>query len=250
MAEYQIPEEKRPACEDWIERQLLAEDIQHLEICRKRGASHSKIPDTEIDADELHELGTGEAVLDRVLDQVAGQPGRFEMRVRFVGYHKPGGKADATKAFHVRRVREPSTKSQGASAATEQLATSLAGAFDQQSLRSEARDARFSDFMQNMIHRGDETSERRLSEHSSYQMEIMRLQGEIGRRDMQIAMMESQGSLPPEVWVELLKAAVPMVGDLVTTAKVAITAWGSSVGGSAPAVAAPAPAPAPAPATG
>lgn len=240
MAEYQIPEEKRPACEEWLDRQLLAEDILHLEICRKRGASHSKLPDTEIDADELQELGTGEAVLDRVLDQVAGQPGRFEMRIRFVGYHLQGGKADATKAFHVRRVREVASKSQGSSAATEQLATSLAGAFDQQSARSEARDARFSDFMGSMIQRTDETSERRLSEHANYQMEIMRLQGEIGRRDMQIAMMDAQGSLPPEVWVELLKAAVPMVGDLVTTAKVAISAWGSSVGGTpAPAVAAP-----------
>jgi hypothetical protein len=243
MAEYQIPEEKRPAVEEWIDRQLLNDDIQHLEVCRKRGAQHSKIPDSEIDGDELHELGTGEAVLDRCLDSVSDKPGRFELRVRFVGYNKSGGKADQTKAFHMRRVREPSTKSQGSNAATEQLATSLAAAFDQQSARSEMRDARFSDFMQNMMLRSDETGERRLSEHSSYQMEIMRLQGEIGRRDMQIALMDSQGAMPPEVWVEVLKAAVPMVGDLVGTVKTAVTAWGHAQAPAA--VAAPKPAPAP-----
>jgi hypothetical protein len=60
-------------------------------------------------------------------------------------------------------------------------------------------------------------------------MEIMRLRDELSRRDMQIALMENTTGIPPEVWVEVLKAAVPVVGDLVQTAKVAVTAWGSSL---------------------
>jgi len=246
VAEYTIREEKRGALEETLDSWLVLEGIQHLEVCRKRGNQHSKITDSEIDADELDALGSGEAVLDRVLDQVAGMGGRMELRLRFQDYAKSGGKSDLTKAFHLVRVREPATKSQGSSAATEQLATSLASAFDQQAARAESRDQRFTDFMSSMMGRSDEQGERRLSEHASYQMEIMRLQNELSRRDMQIALIENSSTIPPEVWVEMLKSAMPIVGDVVSSAKTAITAWGSSFNEAAPAITEPAAAPAPA----
>ena len=230
MAEYEVREEKRAAIEAKLDEWLRLEGIQHLEVCRKRGNSHSKIADSEIDSDELEALGSGEAVLDRVLDQVAGMSGRMELRLRFQGYNKEGGRGDLHKAFNMVRVREPSTRSQGSSAATEQLATSLAAAFDQQSARVESRDSRHSEFLTHMMTRNDESAERRLSEHSSYQIEIMRLQTELTETRMQIAFMEAQAPIPPEVWAEVLKAAVPVVGDLVGTLKSAVNAWGATQG--------------------
>ena len=188
MAEYTIREEKRGAVEETIDGWLPLEGIQHLEVCRKRGANHSKIADSEVDAEELERLGCGEAVLDRVLDQIQGMGGRFELRLRFADYASKGGKSDLTKAFHLVRVKEPSTKSQGSSAATEQLATSLATAFDQQSARAESRDERHADFLSQMMMRQDESSERRLSEHASYQIEIMRLRDELARKDLEMAL--------------------------------------------------------------
>ena len=229
MAEYEIREEQRGALEDKLEEWLRLEGIQHLEVCRKRtGGAHSKIADSEIDADELEALGSGEAVLDRVIDQVSGLSGRMELRLRFKGYIKVGGRGDLHKAFQMVRVKEPATKSQGSSAATEQLATSLASAFDQQSARAETKDARYSDFLSSVISRQDESAERRLSEHSSYQIEIMRLNNELTETKMQLAFMEAQAPIPPEVWAEVLRAAVPVVGDLVGTMKTAVQAWGSA----------------------
>jgi len=236
MAEYAIRDEKRPAIEMKIDEWLREEGVQHIEVCRKRGNSHSKIADSEIDIDELNQLGDGAAVLDRVCELVQGMSGRMELRLRFKDYNQEGGRADQHKAFQMYRVREPATKSQGSSAATEQLATSLAGAFDQQAARAESRDARYTDFLSSMMVRQDETSERRLSEHSSYQMEIMRLRDDLARREMQISFMENSSALPPEVWAEIVRAAVPVVGDLVSTFKTAVNAWGSSFG-DAPALA-------------
>jgi len=238
MAEYSIREEKRAAIEETIDGWLRLEGIQHIEVARKRGHDHSKVANSEIDAEELDSLGSGEVVLDRVLDSMEGLGGRFQLRLRFSDYAKKGGRGDLTKAFHLVRVKEPSTKSQGTNAATEQLASSLATAFDQQAARSEMRDQRFTDFMSQMMGRTDEHGERRLSEHASYQMEIMRLRDELNRREMQIAMVEAQTTIPPEVWVELLKSAVPIVGDLVGTAKTAIGAWGATYTTEAPAAAA------------
>ena len=229
MAEYQLPEEKRPSVEEWIERYLNAEGVKHLEVCRKKTSGHSKIPDTEIDADELQELGTGEAVLDRVLDLISGMWGRFELRIRFQGYNKDGGKSDVTKAFQMRRVRQPSTKSQGTNAATEQLATSLAGAFDQQAARAQSRDERYTEFLSQMMLRQDESSDRRLAEHSSYQIEIMRLQQELARKDLEIALVEAQQGIPPEMWTEILKVAAPVAGQLIGSISGAIHSWGQSL---------------------
>lgn len=228
MAEYEVREEKRAAIEAKIDEWLRLEGIQHLEVCRKRGNSHSKIAESEIDAEELQALGSGEAVLDRVIDQVAGLSGRMELRLRFEGYSKEGGRGDLHKAFSMVRVREPSTRSQGSNQATEQLATSLASAFDQQAARVESRDTRQSEFLAQVMSRQDESAERRLSEHSSYQIEIMRLQNELTETKMQIAFMEAQAPIPPEVWAEVLRAAVPVVGDLVGTLKTAVTAWGEN----------------------
>ena len=228
MAEYAIRDEKRPAIEGKIDEWLREDGVQHIEVCRKRGNGHSKIADSEIDADELEQLGSGEAVLDRVCELVQGMSGRMELRLRFKDYNKEGGRSDQHKAFQMYRVREPSTKSQGSSAATEQLATSLAGAFDQQAARAESRDARYTDFLSTMMLRQDETSERRLSEHSSYQMEIMRLRDDLARAQMQINFIESQSAISPEVWAEVVRAAVPVVGDLVGTLNAAVTAWGGS----------------------
>lgn len=244
MAEYEVREEKRAAIESKIDEWLRLEDIQHLEVCRKRGNAHSKIADSEIDAEELEALGTGEAVLDRVLDQIAGLSGRMELRLRFKGYSKEGGRGDLHKAFQMVRAREPSTKSQGSNAATEQLATSLASAFDQQAARVESRDTRQAEFLTSVMARQDESAERRLSEHSSYQIEIMRLQTELTESRMQIAFMEAQAPIPPEVWAEVLRAAVPVVGDLVGTLKSAVTAWGANQTALADPAAAPAAAPA------
>lgn len=228
MAEYALREEKRAAIEETVDGWLQLEGIQHLEICRKRGSSHSKVADSEVDADELERLGCGEAVVDRVLDQVQGMGGRFELRLRFVDYASKGGRNDLTKAFHLVRVREPSTKSQGNNAATEQLATSLATAFDQQQARAESRDQRHADFLSQMMMRQDESSERRLSEHSSYQIEIMRLRDELARKDLEIALVEATSGMPPELWAEVLKAGIPVVGQLVGAVSTAVTAWGRS----------------------
>jgi hypothetical protein len=228
MAEYHIREEKRAAVEESIDGWLQLEGIQHLEVCRKRGNSHSKIVDSEVDAEELEQLGCGEAVLDRVLDQMAGQGGRFELRLRFADYAAKGGRSDLTKAFHLVRVKEVATKSQGSSAATEQLATSLATAFDQQSARAESRDERHADFLSQMMLRQDESSERRLSEHASYQIEIMRLRDELARKDLEMALVEAQQGMPPELWAEVLKAGMPVVGQLVGAVSTAVSRWGAS----------------------
>jgi len=234
LAEYTIREEKRSAVEETIDGWLPLEGIQHLEVCRKRGANHSKIADSEVDAEELERLGCGEAVLDRVLDQIQGMGGRFELRLRFADYASKGGKSDLTKAFHLVRVKEPSTKSQGSSAATEQLATSLATAFDQQSARAESRDERHADFLSQMMMRQDESSERRLSEHASYQIEIMRLRDELARKDLEMALVEAQQGMPPELWAEVLKAGIPVVGQFVGTVSTAVAAWGRSYSQLAP----------------
>ena len=229
MAEYEIREEKRTAIETTLDGWLRLEGIRHVEVVRvMANRKTSKINDSEIDSDELEGLASGEAVLERVLEIVEGLGGKMAIRLRFDDYDQPNGTPDRQKAFTLVRVREPSTKSQGSNAATEQLATSLATAFDAQASRVENRDARFSDMMSTLMVRSDEQSERRLSEHSSYQMEIMRLQSEISRRDMQIALMENQTAIPAEVWIELAKAGIPVVGDLVGVVKSAVTAWGSS----------------------
>lgn len=241
MADYALPEEKRPSVEEWIERYLQAEDVKHLEVCRKRASGLSKIPDSEIDADELQELGTGEAVLDRVLDLISGMWGRFELRCRFVGYNKDGGKSDVTKAFTMRRTRQPATKSQGNNAATEQLATSLAAAFDQQAARAQSRDEHHTEFLSQMMIRQDESSERRLSEHASYQIEIMRLQQELARKDLEIALIEAQQGIPPEMWTEILKVAAPVAGQLVGSVSGAIHSWGQSLSPNKETLPAPAP---------
>jgi len=242
MAEYSIREEKRAPIEETVDGWLQLEGVQHLEICRKRGSSHSKIADSEVDADELEQLGSGEAVLDRCLDQIQGMGGRFELRLRFADYASKNGRGDLSKAFHLVRVKEPSTKSQGNNAATEQLATSLATAFDQQSARAESRDERHADFLSQMMMRQDESSERRLSEHASYQIEIMRLRDELARKDLEMALVEAQQGMPPEVWAEAFKAGIPVVGQLVGTVSTAVAAWGRSY-----AAALPEPAPAPTP---
>ena len=229
MAEYQVREEKRAALETTVDGWLRLEGIRHIEVVRvMANRKTSKITDSEIDSDELEALETGEAVLERVLEVCDGLGGKMALRLRFDDYDKPNGTPDRQKAFTLVRVREPSTKSQGSNAATEQLATSLATAFDAQASRVEDRDARFSDMMSTLMMRGDEQSERRLSEHSTFQMEIMRLQSEISRRDMQIALMENQTAIPAEVWIELAKAGIPVVGDLVGVVKSAVSAWGSS----------------------
>ena len=244
MAEYGIREEKRAPVEQAIDGWLRLDGILHLEVCRKRGNGHSKIADSEVDAEELEALGCGEAVLDRVLETVSGLGGRMELRLRFKDYNKDGGRGDLTKAFHLVRAKEPATRSQGNNAATEQLATSLASAFDQQAARAESRDQRYTDFLSTIMVRQDESSERRLSEHSSYQMEIMRLRDDLARAQMQISFIEAQAPIPPEVWAEVVRAAVPVVGDLVGTVKAAVTAWGKSYSGEAPALPESRPAPA------
>ena len=240
MAEYTIREEKRAAVEESLDGWLQLEGVQHLEVCRKLGSSHSKVVDSEVDAEELERLGCGEAVLDRVLDQIAGMGGRFELRLRFADYSSKGGRSDLTKAFHLVRVKEPSTKSQGSNAATEQLASSLATAFDQQSARAESRDDRHAEFFSSMMIRQDESSERRLSEHASYQIEIMRLRDELARKDLEIALVEAQQGMPPELWAEVLKAGMPVVGQLVGAVSTAVSAWGSSFAPAGGQIAAPA----------
>ena len=45
---------------------------------------------------------------------------------------------------------------------------------------------------------------------------------------MQKNFIESQSAISPEVWAEVVRAAVPVVGDLVGTLKAAVTAWGGS----------------------
>ena len=245
MSEYEIPEEKRAALELWVDNILTLEGIRHLEVVKMLGnRKSSKINGSEIDADELQILGTTEAVLDRVVDSIQGHGGRMSLRLRFEGYDKPGGPSDMTKSFQMRRVKVPSTKSQGGAAATEQLASSLATAFDAQASRVESRDARVTDMMANFMLRNDEHSERRLSEHSTFQQEIMRLQSELARRDMQLILQEQNSGIPPEVWVELLKGALPVAAELVGAVSSAVGKWGSSF---APALAAGATAPATAP---
>ena len=98
--------------------------------------------------------------------------------------------------------------------------------------------------MANFMLRNDEHSERRLSEHSTFQQEIMRLQSELARRDMQLILQEQNSGIPPEVWVELLKGALPVAAELVGAVSSAVGKWGSSF---APALAAGATAPATAP---
>ena len=229
MAEYEIPEEKRPGLEQKLEEWIRLDAVRHLEVVRSLGNRQtSKISGSEIDHDEMVELGSGEAILDRVIEHVGSMGGAMKLRLRFQGYDKPGGPSDEHISFRMRRVKEPSTKSQGSNAATEQLATSLATAFDAQATRMENRDARFTDLMSDFMVRSDEASERRLGEHATFQMEIMRLRDELSRAQMQLAFSENQPGVPPEVWVEVAKAAIPVVGDLVGTAKVAIQAWGQS----------------------
>ena len=245
MAEYEIREEKRPAIEAKIDDWLREEGILHLEVCRKRGRSHSKIADSEIDADELQELGSGDAILDRVCELVMGMSGKMELRLRYKDYNKTGGRSDDHKAFHMHRVREPSTKSQGSSAATEQLATSLAGAFDQQAARAESRDERYTEFLSQTMMRMEDSSERRLSEHTQYQIEVMRLRDELSRKDLEIALIEATSGLPPELWAEVFKASVPVVTQLIGSVSVAVSAWGRSyspaIGDGAAAISTPTP---------
>jgi hypothetical protein len=52
LAEYELREEKRAGVEEKIEEWLGHDGVMHLEVCRKRGSQHSKIPDSEIDAEE------------------------------------------------------------------------------------------------------------------------------------------------------------------------------------------------------
>jgi hypothetical protein len=169
------------------------------------------------------------------VDSIQGHGGRMALRLRFEGYDKPGGPSDMTKSFQMRRVRTPSTKSQGGAAATEQLATSLATAFDAQANRVENRDARLTELMTNFMLRNDEHSERRLSEHSTFQQEIMRLQSELARRDMQLILQEQNSGIPPEVWIELLKGAMPVAAELVGAVSSAVGKWGASFAPALPA---------------
>ena len=228
MSEYAIRPEKRQALEDSVEEWLQLEGVRHIEVARKRGRGRSKVVDSEIDADELAALGTGPAVVDRVLETVDRFGGRMELVCRFDDYDKPGGKTDLTKTFQLVRVREPSTKSQGNHAATEQLASSLASAFDQQAARAESRDERYTEFLSSMMLRQDEGAERRLTEHSSYQIEIMRLRDDLARKDLEIALIEANTGMPPELWAEVLKVGVPVVGQLVGALTIAISTWGAS----------------------
>jgi len=223
-----IRPEKRQALEDEVERWMQEDGIRHIEVARKRGRGKSKIVDSEIDSDELEALGTGAAIVDRVLETVDRFGGRMVLVCRFDDYDKTGGRPDATKSFQLVRAREPASKSQGNNAATEQLASSLAGAFDQQAARAESRDERYTEFLSSMMLRQDESSERRLSEHSNYQIEIMRLRDELARKDLEIALMDAQSGMPPELWAEVLKVAVPVVGQLVSSISGAVSAWGSS----------------------
>ena len=91
-----------------------------------------------------------------------------------------------------------------------------------------------------MMIRQDESSERRLSEHASYQIEIMRLRDELARKDLEIALVEAQQGMPPELWAEVLKAGMPVVGQLVGAVSTAVSAWGSSFAPAGGQIAAPA----------
>ena len=229
MSEYGIREEKRQALEDWVEERLQEEGLSHIFVARKRGRGRSKIVDSEIDSDELEVLGSGPAVVDRVLEMVDRFSGRMELTARYADYNEKDGKGDVNKAFQLVRAREPSTKSQVASHATEQLATSLASAFDVQSQRAEAREERFGAVLGQMIERSDESAERRLSEHTQYQIEVMRLRDELARKDLEMALVEANQGFPPEVWIELFKAGMPIVGEFAGALTVAVKAWGSTM---------------------
>ncbi len=232
MASYQLREGQQSLVEQtintWLEDDALV--LLRLRRVARGGKAVTFIEGAEMERAEAIRLD-GASILAGYVEAYGVAAGTYELLALF----STEGEKDrqAKRRFSLHRTPKGSAHpdSKGPEAATEALAGSLGGLVDGLANRQGQIVSSFMASLQESQSRSDEASERRLSEHATYQQEILRLHAELSRVHAELAieriLAEQSGGIPPEAWIKLMEEGVPLIGNLVGAATRALGAWSS-----------------------
>ena len=217
---YQIREPDRAALLSWLEQHLIGggEPVDALSFDRRAGRAQQQIG--QMDAEVLAQLGP-EDIIRECLERWCSSPGRWQFRLTFQPRDEEGepvGKPRSLRrSVDVRREGTTSAGSSGGAAGIETLATSYGGAFDRLSTQVALGNQRTDELSHRLLDWQHAYSENRLEENADYQQQVSQLSIDLARAEMTIQLLESQkATIPPEVWVQLVPAAVGLLQGLAT----------------------------------
>ena len=216
---FRIREADRAALLSWLEGQF-AEDqpVDALAFDRKTGRAQQQIG--QLDAQVLATMAPADAIQE-CLERWCTSAGRWQFRLILQDRDEAG--APVGPARQLRRtvdVRKASAGSEsaasGSGAAMEALSTSYGGAFDQLASQVVHQTSRNDHLVEQVLSFQHTESERRLRESTEWAAQVQNLSIELARAEAYIDALEAtrDPKIPPEVWAQLVPAAVGLAGAL------------------------------------
>lgn len=220
---YQCAPTRKTAVIDTINTWIGRDDLVHISVQRPKTiqgkTEQPTIPGSEMEGEELAQLGTGEAILENVIQTYGFEGGRLQVRGKFQGESEDGTSYDRMLRVRIplRRVPDSATGSTGTTAGIETLTTSLSGVVDGLAGRQAETLNTLLEAVGEVQSRQDDFHEQRFSDASAYQQQIMNLSIDNARLQLQVAVMEQNAgsTIPPEMWLKIVDQGLPAVLEMV-----------------------------------